>query len=62
MVVAFERRCNGDTRPNFWLWIIASLYDWLRSVGWSYAAFSAAASTIRTTSAMMRFNSKSFGV
>jgi hypothetical protein len=27
-----------------------------------YAAFSAAVSTIRTTSAMMRFNSKSFGV
>ena len=34
MIVAFERRCNGDTRPNFWLWIIASLYDWLRSIGW----------------------------
>jgi hypothetical protein len=27
-----------------------------------YAAFSAAVSTIRTTSAMMRFNSKSLGV
>jgi len=82
MIVAFECRCNGDTRPNFWLWIIASLYDWLRSIGWicdplptcqarprhgerndgRYAAFSAAASTIRTTSAMMRFSSKSFGV
>ena len=33
-----------------------------RAQGATHAAFSAAVSTIRTTSAMMRFNSKSFGV